>query len=628
LPDRDVFIIDAEEDPPVEIGHVTGVGTILFNLAVNPVNHRVYVSNLESRNHVRFKPALNGHVVENRVTIIDGTRARPVHLNPHIRYEKPFGPPGEIEKSLALPAGMEFSSDGRRLYVCALGSGKVGVLDEEGRVVERIAVGRGPTGLVLHEAAGRAYVMTRFDHSISVVDLKSRREVEVLSLRYDPEPSFIREGRPFLYDARITSGHGDSSCASCHIFGDLDSLAWDLGDPDGEVVPNPLVRPRPFAHYPLLPFHPLKGPMTTLSLRGLRGAGPMHWRGDKNGGGGHLFDERRAFLTSRPAFQTLLGKETELAPADMDKFVDFVLALRYPPNPNANIDGSLTPRQEAGKEIFESDGNPNGLGGSGTPCTTCHAPPLGTSRLAVRTPEQDFKVPHLRNLYQKIGMFGYALPGIVSIFPYRLETRPTPHMGDQVRGFGYTNDGSVPRLYDFFVRPMGLFAFKDDPGRSGVQKVREIEAFLLTFPTGLAPIVGQQITLESSTFKSALDRFMILVKRADSGDGDLVLFGLAEDTVRGWLYLGEDGGKRHFQSDRRKERVLLSELEATVASGKAVLTAMIVPPGSGRRIAIDRDEDGALDRDELDHGSDPADPASKADVSTPSTAPTTRTQER
>ena len=52
-----------------------------------------------------------------------------------------------------------------------------------------------------------------------------------MPLRFDPAPPAVRDGRRFLYDARDTSGHGDSACASCHIFGDFDSLAWDLGDP-------------------------------------------------------------------------------------------------------------------------------------------------------------------------------------------------------------------------------------------------------------------------------------------------------------------------------------------------------------------------------------------------------------
>lgn len=37
---------------------------------------------------------------------------------------------------------------------------------------------------------------------------------------------------------------------------------------------------------------------------------------------------------------------------------------------------------------------------------------------------------------------------------------------------------------------------------------------------------------------------------------------------------------------------------------------LCVPVGSGRRIAIDRDGDNFLDRDELDAGSDPTDPLS------------------
>ena len=43
----------------------------------------------------------------------------------------------------------------------------------------------------------------------------------------------------YVYDARLSSSHGDSACASCHVFGDFDSLAWDLGDPDGDVLNNP-----------------------------------------------------------------------------------------------------------------------------------------------------------------------------------------------------------------------------------------------------------------------------------------------------------------------------------------------------------------------------------------------------
>src|SRR4029077_9297085 len=100
-------------------------------------------------------------------------------------------------------------------------------------------------------------------------------------LHYTPEPTFVKIGRPLLYEAK-RSGHGDSACASCHIFADFDSLAWDLGDSVSTTVPqnfNPF-RVGPFG---TAVFHPLKGPMTTKSLRGMDNAGPMHWRGDRTG---------------------------------------------------------------------------------------------------------------------------------------------------------------------------------------------------------------------------------------------------------------------------------------------------------------------------------------------------------
>jgi hypothetical protein len=50
-------------------------------------------------------------------------------------------------------------------------------------------------------------------------------------------------------------------------------------------------------------FHPLKGPMTTQSLRGMANAGPMHWRGDRTGASnpfGNALDEDAAFKKSTP----------------------------------------------------------------------------------------------------------------------------------------------------------------------------------------------------------------------------------------------------------------------------------------------------------------------------------------
>jgi YVTN family beta-propeller protein len=55
LPDQDVFAIDANANPPVAGAAFASVGTILFNMAVNPSSGKVYVTNTEAKNEVRFE---------------------------------------------------------------------------------------------------------------------------------------------------------------------------------------------------------------------------------------------------------------------------------------------------------------------------------------------------------------------------------------------------------------------------------------------------------------------------------------------------------------------------------------------------------------------------------------------
>jgi hypothetical protein len=59
LPDQDVFVLDAMADPPRQMagpGSIfTGVGTVLYNMVVNPVSGKVYVSNTDANNLARFE---------------------------------------------------------------------------------------------------------------------------------------------------------------------------------------------------------------------------------------------------------------------------------------------------------------------------------------------------------------------------------------------------------------------------------------------------------------------------------------------------------------------------------------------------------------------------------------------
>jgi len=187
---------------------------------------------------------------------------------------------------------------------------------------------------------------------------------------------------------------------------------------------------------------------------------------------------------------------------------------------------------------------------------------------------------------------------------------PDPFLGDQVRGFGFSHDGAIPTLFRFnsaFDRsafnPVGI-----PVNSEGVQIKQNLEQFMLAFDSNLAPIVGQQVTLTAGTRQAASARIDLLVARADAGECDLVAKGRLAGNEVGLLYLG--GGR--FQPDRRAWSAISDrDLRRLVTAGGSELTYTCVPLGSGRRIGIDRDLDGALDGDERAAGSDPADPTSK-----------------
>ena len=209
------------------------------------------MANTEAFNEERFEGpgvfaghSVRGRFNHNRITVIDPATGgvAPRHLNKHIDYGTCCAPVpnAESQKSLALPQGMAISSDGQTLYVAALGSDKIGVLSTAALeadtfvpdLADQIPVsGGGPTGVALDEARGQLYALTRYDNSIAIIDVESRAEIAHVPM-YSPEPESVVRGRRFLYDASFSSSHGDSACASCHVFGDVDSLAWDLGDHD------------------------------------------------------------------------------------------------------------------------------------------------------------------------------------------------------------------------------------------------------------------------------------------------------------------------------------------------------------------------------------------------------------
>ena len=660
LPDRDVFVIDAVT--LAQTAFHTHVGTTLFNMVVDSQSGNLFVSNFDAQNHVRFEgggihggSTVQGHLAESRITVIaapnttsdasSGAR----HLNKHVDFSVLADDPAfdntAAGKSLAMPMDMAIHHDAvlgtSTLYVVAFGSSKVGIFDVAELEADTFVPNEsqhiglsagGPGGLALSADGSTLYVLTRFDNGVSVVDTSTQSETHHVLL-HNPEPASVIAGRPFLYDALATSANGTESCASCHLAGDMDHLAWDLGDPDGAVTTNPM--PINFSElFPFFPtdnplllliallnggaqpdeFHPMKGPMTTQTLKGLVNHGPLHWRGDRSNGvfGIDPTGAETSFNNFTVAFSGLLGRPSDLTPTQMQAFTDFALQMTLGPNPVRNLDNSLTAAQQGGADFFSgprrSDGlvdNPAlGAIDEGFTCEGCHElnPALGrfgtSTRGTFENETQIFKISHLRNMSHKVGMFGAADNG------FETPGGDHAHKGDQVRGFGFLHDGSEDTMHRFFRAAVFNDLFGLDTGfDNAAVQIPEMVEFMLAFDNDLAPATGQQMTLTSTSNPDAESRVDLLIERAGASFTSEILGGvvtecdlIAKATVAGepmgWLYTGGAPGSATFDASDGSSttEAVLRNLAASTD-----LTFTCVPPGSGTRMALNRDRDLFLD---------------------------------
>jgi DNA-binding beta-propeller fold protein YncE len=639
LPDQDVFAVDAN-NLTQKVAYPQ-VGTTLFNMVTNPITGALYVTNTEADNMVRFEgpgkhggTTVQGKIALSRVTVIAGSTVSPRHLNKHIDYAKLVTDPGfdptTKNHSLSMPLDMAVTKDGKTLYVTAYGSSRIGVFntaelesdafDPRTASANYITVsGGGPSGVLLDEPRGRMYVMTRFDNAVKVVNLATRAEVAKSTLP-NPEPAHIQAGRPLLYDAQRSSANGEASCASCHIFGDEDALAWDLGNPDDVVTTSPIpqkftgdlgtakflfgVKAKINGSDNPKEFHPMKGPMTTQTLRGMRNSGAMHWRGDRSNGvfGISAKDSNLSFINFAVAFEGLLGNKEMMSKEEMQRFADFQLDVMLPPNPIRNLDNTLTAAQKRGFDFYtgkrSSDGFDITLFGKkiseGLNCNGCHR--LDAAQGFYGTGgDQSFegipqivKIPQLRNVYQKIGRFGAVAQ------PF--STAPgTGFLGNQIRGYGFVHDGATDTLAHFFTARVfkpnlnsGFPMLNPDATR------RDVSDFMHAFESDLAPIVGQQVTLTATNGAAANLRIDLLIARAkapfvskDLGgtvtECDLVASVVEGGTPRGYLF---DAASGNFVSSGEGASTRAdAALRALAAVAGQEVTYTCTPPGSGRRIS-------------------------------------------
>jgi DNA-binding beta-propeller fold protein YncE len=628
LPDNDLFVIDAAS---LSVSAVQHLGTTLFDVSVQPSTGRIYVPHTEARNQVRFEHPLGvrGHIVDNRMAVVDpsaGNQLTLIDLNQHIdRGSDPSANTVQRAVAISQPGMMVWAADGSHGWLTAIGSRKVFRVDgsclapncifgPSRAVPQAVEVGHGPTGVALHPSLPRLYVLNRFDNAIAVVDTGLLQQVYEVKL-FDPAGPTVRAGRINFYDGFSTSRHGDASCASCHISGHLDGLAWDLGDPTGTLAPystpgsnvrfvqqNPLTNsadtctPHCADH---AGFDPQKGPMTTQTMRAM--IEPLHWRGD-----------RGTVLDFNPAFVGLLGKQNIAPPpqrpaglsdSEMQKLRTFLLDIRFPPNPHRSVDDtipsgtvqvpghSVAGNPTTGQQVFLT-AQTDGL----TSCVACHTQPFGThlGKLGgiqsgdppspnyaallrgtrVQSPHSDMKIPQLRNLYEKFGP-PIGLPG-------------NPALSKS--GFGFSHDGSTPDLASLFAGA---------PFSVNAQQIKDVTTFILHWPTGTKPAVGRQVTVPAGsapTGTAAEEQLIsLLLTLGDGASASRHCELIASTTIA--------GGERSFRfssgvwrPDRSNESLWLPETLRESAEGPITFTCS--PLGNGVRLAVDRDEDGFFNRDD------------------------------
>jgi YVTN family beta-propeller protein len=593
LPDRDVAIIDTAT---LEVSYAHRLMNLCMAIAVNPVTGEISVVGTDGTNEKRFEPVLQGVFLRVNLALVDPvTRTnRSKDLNPHLDYITRSLPPEQRALGIGDPRGMEWNADGTRAYITGMGSRNLLVVDANGDRVrsQPIEVGEGPTGMALDDTHARLYVWNRFSSSISVVDTETDTVVTNVPV-FDPTPEIVRKGRRHLYDTRH-SGLGIVSCASCHPDARMDRLAWDLGDPAGKLVTNGNAV-----------FHPMKGPMVTQTLQDIitptnfngrtLSQISLHWRGD-----------RKNLEEFNPTFTALLARDTQLATNEMAEFKAMLASISFPPNLFRTFSNTLPVSMPLPGHFGRSSNgialplpSGNAFAGFATfgACRRCHAPNDGRGSTLTNTfaflarngTEGPLLFSQMRSLADKVGMDGSSTNGRA--------------------GFGFMHDGRVDTLSRFLIDG---FRTPTD------QSIADLVALMLCFtgsdlalvpsnPSQDVPAAaGRQITFSSPNAPALLADMLALALRTN-GRLDLVLRGRTNGVLRQWLLRRPT---QDFQSDRHGETAPdLASVIAAAAPGNE-FTAMLVPQGTGRRLALDRDGDGYLDRSEMDLGFDPADAAS------------------
>lgn len=580
--DHDLATIDTANHSVVS--YRGNLGTNMLHTAVAP-DGRVLIANSEARNLIALETELRGRFTRTRVAIIDEATTSQLDLNADPDLTFPAIDSSSAPQAMAQVMAMLPATDGSHVWLAAMGSDRLAKLNLDDQSLTDFidlrsldpadaprsgSTVRGPRGLALHPALPRLFVLNRLSHTLSMVDTNSASVLSEIPLASHPDLApHLKKGRALLFDARL-SANGTVSCATCHIDLERDGMAWDLGNPTGDMltIKGALLSLHLNETFVDRELHPMKGPLMTQTLIGLADQTKLHWRGDK--------PDIQSFNST---FPNLLAGELQ-PDVEMDNMASYLLQLRHHPNPHLKLDRNLPEEINGGNPtdgiaVFTLFDNH---------CSACHLLPSGTSNnLDVPSAVgsiQPLKDAPLRTTYQ------------------RTYFNPTPG-ADSLTGFGLGSDGSHHELPLSHPYSLHILDDIDRPLVTREKEKRDLTAFLLAFDTGTAPAIGHTVTLSPATSPtpSQLEQINTLEAQAQLADLSgvaLVVRGVYQGASRAF-HFESNSGLYHSGSPLTGD-LSASDLISGMLPGDS-LTFLGVPLDEALVHSVDRDGNGTPDEE-------------------------------
>jgi YVTN family beta-propeller protein len=274
------------------------------------------------------------------------------------------------DRPVNMPFAVALDRFRQWLFVANAGSNDVSVIDlNTGVARTHIQVGANPRGILLNRDGSFLFVHNVLDGTITVVETRNDRIVDVLPISDLTIPVDVLIGAQLFHsavDPRLSASSW-LSCANCHFDGQPDARTWQ-GFPDGPRNTPPL--------YNLFETAPYNWSATWDEVADVE----LKIRTLQAGEG----------LIEQPAVSEALGDPHAGLSLDLDTLVVYLTTLQPPPSNPYSPDPALL---EQGAEVFEEQG-----------CASCHVGPAGTNlqSYAVGTggdPDALYDTPSLRWLW-------------------------------------------------------------------------------------------------------------------------------------------------------------------------------------------------------------------------------------